>query len=370
MTRQSLLLAILILVLPAGLAAQVWTDPFNYGGTVLGTWVEYGGDWTGWAGMAKSEEKWLDAQWLVQPTRSFQECVLQCVVKANSASTIKSQAGGLSLRVADPANNVDMVTATLEDRAGNGLFNGVSIKERRTGGGGIRTLASKVLSPAVTQATLRFLGRGSDLVALVDTDGDGVWDYRLRGGAIQVTPKVAPIAILGSRGVLVDDLKLYDAVVYETEWGLRRPAGAGFLLPDPGPARPRVPGGLLLPELGYPGGRAVARFRSGPTTCSWSRSPTVCQGSSRFSGTLDASGDATLTIKIPNVAVLSGMVFYLAFITYDATGILEISQDMRTTVVSCTNQTGRPGRVHPSSLCVTRTRSPDVLICGISSARA
>jgi hypothetical protein len=211
MTRQSLLLAILILILPVGLAAQVWTDPFNYGGTVLGTWVEYGGDWTGWSGMAKSEETWLDAQWLVQPTRSYQDCVLQCVVKANSASTIQN-------------------------------------------------------------------------------------------------------------------------------WGIA------------------VGGGRKIPL--WPDNLFVVTINNAL--------PGIFKN---FSGSLDASGDATLTIQIPNVGVLSGPVFYLAFITYDATGILEISQDMRTTVVSCTNQTGRPGRVHRSIFCMRRIRSAEVLICGISSAR-
>jgi len=84
--------------------------------------------------------------------------------------------------------------------------------------------------------------------------------------------------------------------------------GTLFGIPTPGGRIPLDPGPLFFFSLA---------------------NPMVFAG---FSGQLSRSGTASLRVNIPNVPALKGIRFYVAMVTYDATGIRKISEPLGMTI--------------------------------------
>ena len=325
------LIVAVVLVVAGPTQAQVWTDDFTYAGSVLGNWVEHRGDWTALANQAKAAEfnpppPSPFITFATQPTLSYKDCVAQCVVRINPSGQ-KNQVGGVALRVTNPANDKDMVAVEVRDVSGDMKFDTIMLTERTPTGTWYNRNPIRMPTP-VTQVTVRMHVKDDRMSWVVDTDGNGEWDYGANT-SIQNTPAItAPIGILGTYGVLIDDVKIYDAVVWTS--GVWQPVmGNEYPLPIRGLPGKAYQAACALSNTGIPipGGRFVPLWPDALFGASTGGAlPTIFKN---FGGFLDAQGDASPSIDFPVIPPLSGVILYFAFVTYDATGILQVSNDLQ-----------------------------------------
>lgn len=319
---QKLVLSFLVLGLLSGLgAAQLWMEPFNYTGTTLGSWAEYLGDWTAVNNMAQSEQKGA-YQYLVQPNRVFQDCALECYVEYNTSSVNKLQFGGVTFRCNNPAGNTDLIHVKVQDNDSSGDFDSIWLYDRPGG-----STAKTSITPVFLKCTVRMLSIGTRIVAQVDSDMDGKWDHVLtRATTIAVKP--GPVGLCAYGGALMDDFEVFDGVLLDDVASPTPQPGAVVKFVMRGKASAAYQAACSFGTRGFvlPDGRIVPLTVDGLFFASIAAFP-------GFGGLLDANGDGTLQVAIPKAAGLVGLTFYTAFVNYDGTGILNISNDHQVTIV-------------------------------------
>ncbi len=314
------------------LGAQVWKDPMNYTGPNLSPWVKYRGNWTGTGTQVKAEPKGT-RQYLVMPTQTYLNCAIQCVVKYNTASTLLGQYGGVSLRTLNPTQDYDLVYACLADAyLPQGKFLWLLVSERWGPINGRNVLTKSLPSGGIVQATLRLMVVDTLAWAHADTDGNGngYWDINTSGTILRVTPKLGPIGLVGNLNVLIDDVRLFDAVLYGQN-------------PSPPIGHPTYFKLRGLPSTAYQmassfgnwgipvsGGRRIPLWPDNLFAATASNQlPAIFKN---FNGILDAKGDAQANIVIPNDQALIGIAFFTAFVNYSGGSILNISNDWQTII--------------------------------------
>ena len=327
-----LTLALLVLTLIcSGASTQIFTEPFNYpNGTTVGIWKEYLGNWNVVSAAAESEQK-RGYQYLVHPQYSLTDCALECLVIYNSTSSQKLQLGGVSLRCNNPGHatlGADLIYVKIQDNNSSGDLETIYLYEHSTTGG--LSAVSMGVTPCM-KATVRLLAIDNRVEAQVDTTGDGLWDYILTKN-VSLPVKAGPVGMPGYGGAQMDDFRLFDAVMLNAttspkpqpgatlEFVLRGKAGAGYqAATSTGNSGIPLPDGRVIPlaadQLFFVSASGVL--------------PGIFVNYSNF---LDINGDSTIKLALPNVPALVGITFYNGFVTYDASGILQISNDHQVTV--------------------------------------
>lgn len=317
---------LVILVVSGGVAAQIWQDPFNYPpGPNVGSWTESRGLWnavveTSPNVVAESEQKFL-WQYCIQPNRVYQDAVVECVVTYNPKSSQKLQFGGVALRCNNPANDQDLVMVKIQDNNSNGGFDSVWLYDRPGG-----SVATTNISPEFKQGKARLLAIDSRVVAQVDTDMDGLWDFVL-SRTTSVAVKKGPVGIDGFGGNWIDDFALFNGVLLDDTTSPKPQPGATvkFVMRGDPATVYQAASSLGTRGIPLPGG-VVPLSVDGLFFASIAAFP-------GFAGSLDANGDGKLQVTIPNSAALVGQTFYTAFVTYGPGGFKNFSNDHQVTVV-------------------------------------
>ena len=324
--QRTVLAILLLFVATAGLASgQIWMDAFNYpNGTTIGNWQEFKGDWQASNNEALSEAKsvW---QYLTQPNRVYQDCCVQCKVKAASSGL---SFAGLTLRCNDPANGSlgqDLIMAKLQ---GSGSYAQMWLYSLSPTGG---SSAGSGSTPGSATGTIRLLAIDSRLVAHADTTGDGIWDLTLTQ-TTTVPVKPGPVGLAAYTGPSMDDFELWDGVIMDDATNPKPAPGVevkfnlrGFVNAPYQAASALANSGIVLPD-----GRIIPLavdnlFLTSVTNVL----PTIFKN---YQGVLDGNGDATIALDIPNIPVLKGMTIFTAFINYSGSTILNVSNDHQTTI--------------------------------------
>ena len=323
---KSLVLTLSLLALIGGaVSAQIWLEPFNYTGTTLGSWAEYLGDWQAVNNTAESEQKGA-YQYLVQPNRVYQDCAVECLVYYNPNSINKLQFGGVTLRCVNPAGGTDLVHIKIQDNNSSGDFDRVYVYDRP----GSSVYADP--TTPTTKARVRLLAIDSRLVGQADANLNGLWDIELNKTSA-LTLKSGAVGLCAYGGAQMDDFVIFDAVMLNStaspapqpgsalKFVMRGKAGAayqaatsfgnsGIVLPD-GRVIPLAPDALFF--------TSVSGFL-----------PSVFANYANF---LDINGDGSVKVMLPNLPALVGITIFNGFVTYDASGILQISNDHQVTIV-------------------------------------
>jgi len=328
-----LTLALLALTLVCGGAtAQVFMEPFNYpNSTTIGVWKEYLGNWNAVNARAESEQK-RAYQYLVHPQYSLTDCVVESLVIYNSTSSQKLQLGGVSMRCNNPGrspNGAALIHLKIQDNNSSGDLDRIYLYENSTTGS--LSAVSTAVTPCM-KATVRLLAIDKRVEAQVDTTGDGLWDYFLTKN-VSLPVKAGPVGMPGYGGAQMDDFRLFDAVMLNAttspkpqpgatlEFALRGKAGAGYQA-----ATSLGNTGIPLPD-----GRVIPLAADQLFFVSASG---ILPGTFvNYANFLDINGDSTVKIVLPHVPALVGITFYNGFATYDASGILQISNDHQVTVI-------------------------------------
>jgi hypothetical protein len=176
---------------------------------------------------------------------------------------------------------------------------------------------------------IRLMVVGNDALAQVDANLDGRWDTQVRVTTTW-TPQIGPVGFCGYNGAVMNDFRLWD----------------GVCAPDPTSPAP-TPGSVESIKLyGIPGRAyqaATALGNSGlllPNATVLPLSPDQIFAVSvtnvlptvfrNYAGLMDNQGQATISLAIPNVPALKGILLYTAFVNYRAPLILNVSNDHRT----------------------------------------
>lgn len=324
------IVATVLLLLATAASGQVWLDKFYYNnGTTLGTWAEHLGDWTADNNMAKAEVK-FGAQYMTQPKLLFRDCVAQCLVMHNVGANHTLQFGGIALRCVAPGSGTSLIMVKVQNNSSATnptKFDSIWLYQYGFGS----TVSQTSLTP-FPSAKVRLTVLDSRVVAQVDSDLDGVWNYTLTG-SVTTIPAAAPIGMCGFGGVHIDDYELFDAVLLndaasptptpgsEMKMVMRGWANAPYIA-----ASAFGNGGFVLSK--------VARFPLSPDVLfgvtAQNLLPTVFK---QFQGVLDGSGDGALSIKIPGITALKGLTVFTAFLTYRQSQILNVSNDYQFTIL-------------------------------------
>jgi hypothetical protein len=324
MTRMLFVLG--FLAAAAGLASgQIWMDDFSYAnGTTIGSWQEFNGDWQALNNEARCEAKsvW---QYLTQPNRIYQDCCVQCKVIATGSSL---SFGGVTLRCSDPGNGSlgqDLIMAKLQ---GSGSYAQMWLYSLDPTGARVSNSGSTPSSPT---GTIRLLVIDQRVVAHADTTGDGIWDLTLTH-TTNVAIKAGPVGLDGYNGPAMDDFLLWDGVIMddaaspapkpgvEVKFNLRGFANAPYQA-----ASSLANSGIVLPD-----GRIIPLAADTLfLTSVINVLPTVFKN---YSNVMDGSGNATISLAIPNIPALTGLTIYTAFVNYSGATILNISNDHQTTI--------------------------------------
>lgn len=325
---QKTIFALLMLSLIGGAAtAQVWMEPFNYpNGTNLGSWQEHLGDWNAVSNTAESEQK-RAYQYLVQPNRTYQDCAVECLVFYNPKSSQALQFGGVTFRCNNPAGNTDLVHVKVQDNNSSGDFDSIWLYDRPGGA------TSKTSITGFLKAKVRLLGIDKRMEAQVDDTGDGLWDHIL-ARTTSIAVKTGPIGLCAYGGAQMDDFAVFDAVILGDTTNPK---------PQPGAVQKFVLRGK--PGMGYQAatsfgntGIVLADGRVIPLNADpllfLSMSGLASTVFGNYNNFLDINGDSTASLTIPNIPSLVGITLYTGFVTFDASGIIQISNDHQVTIVS------------------------------------
>ncbi len=325
--RKSLFALLVLSLIGGAAAAQVWMEPFNYpNGTTIGSWKEFLGDWNAVNNTAESEQK-RAYQYLTQPNRVYQDCALECMVFYNPKSSQKLQFGGVTVRCNNPAGSTDLVHVKVQDNNSSGDFDSIWLYDR-PGGATAKTSITGFL-----KAKVRLLCIDKRLEAQIDDTGDGLWDHIL-ARTTALTVKAGPIGLCAYGGAQMDDFAVFDAVILGDttnpkpqpntvqKFVLRGKPGLGYQAATSFGNR-----GIVLPD-----GRVIPLTAEPLFFLSTSGlAPTIFTNYNNF---LDINGDNTVQLAIPNIPALIGNTVYTGFVTFDASGIIQISNDHQVTIVS------------------------------------
>ncbi len=308
-----------LLAAATGASAQVLTDSFTYpDGPTIGTWVEAKGNWNTVSNQAEAEQV-FSWQYLTHPSAMYKDVACQCVVTYNAASTQALQFGGVAIRATGAATDTNLIMCKFQDNDSSGDFDRLYIYDRP----GTSTWADPT-TPS-KQGLVRLLAIDTRIVCQLDTDGDGAWDLVINHTSSQAAAS-GPVGLSGFGGALLDDFKLFNAV----------------LLPDTAnpPANPGTTQQYVM--RGNPGDSFQAALSLGNSGIPLGAAGTIplsldplLQTSLNFrafAGTLDANGDGSFTFFIPSIPALVGFRYYAAFVTINA-GITGISNDHQVTII-------------------------------------
>ena len=327
--KTTVLTLLALTVIAAGVSAQVWMDPFTYPDGPLasvGGWNAVAGAWTVKNNIAVAEDKFL-WQYANQPNRTFQDGVAQCLVAHNGGATNTLQFGGVALRCVGTSDTVMVKVQNNSSATNPTSFDSIWLYEQPG------SAATKTgITPTFPRALVRLALLGQRAEAFVDSDLDGKWDHVV-STTLTGTPKVAPVGIDGFGGVQIDDFEIFDAVILgdtanprptpgsTLKYVLRGKSGAGYQA-----ATSLSNSGIVLPD-----GRIIPLTPDTIFTVSVTGVlPTVF---SNYANWLDINGDGSVKLAVPPATSLVGITLFTAFITYDASGILQVSNDHRETIV-------------------------------------
>lgn len=329
--RRAALVGLVMAVCGLGSSAQHFTEPFNYGGTTLGAWVEHLGDWQAVSNQARTPQNISTGDmYLTLPSQSFVHGVIEADVSTNTLSTFQVRNAGVTLRTLDPNNGRNMISFFLRSNlATPNLWNRGQIFEYyhdRSGG------ATRGNTPTIntSSARIRLIVAGSRATGLVDSDLNGSWDLRSVAFQAATNPVMAgPIGLAGQGHALIDNVAVYNAAVQETDFAITPRLGFTTSVLIFGQASLAYQAACSFGNGGIPigGGRSIpltADALFGLTA--GGALPAVFQS---FAGVLDANGQATVGIAPPNDPALVGLVMYFAFVTANGSTIVGISQDVR-----------------------------------------
>ena len=324
--RRALLLLLVLTALASLGGAQVFFDHFDYpAGPTLGPWVLDRGKWQATGQAAQAEDLFL-WQYLTRPNFLFQDCAAECTVTYNTQATQKLQFGGITLRCNGGATDTDLIMVKVQDNNSSGDFDSIWLYERP--GGAVSTTS---ITPAFTKARVRLCALGNTAVASVDTNMDGVWDHVLTR-TLTSTVKAGPIGVDGFGGVLIDDFVYFDAVIIDDPASPTPSPGNEVIFKIHGFMNGPFQAATALTHSGIPlyDGRIVPLGHDNVFLTSVTNAlPMIFKN---YNGILDSNGDAAIRLALPNLPALKGLNLYTAFVNYHTTGVLNISNDLQTTI--------------------------------------
>jgi len=323
---------IVLFLLLAGLvggaaSAQIWMDAFNYpNGTNLGSWKELTGDWKATNNLAEAEVK-FSWQYLVQPNRVYKDCVAQVLVMHNNGANHTLQFGGIALRCPSSGTNVMVKVQNNNYSVNQTKFDCIWLYEHP--GGSTNSLN---LTP-FAKAQVRLIVLDQKAIAQVDSDLDGIWNYQVTR-TLTSAPQPGPVGIDGFGGVHVDDFILFDGVIVDKPGNPKPTPGSGLLFDLRGTPSKFYQAASSLGNTGIPlfDGRVIPLSADNLFLLSVTNvAPFIF---ANYSGLLDPSGNGFVKVNLPAIPALVGVTFYTAFVTYDATGVVNISNDHQVTIIS------------------------------------
>ena len=191
--------------------------------------------------------------------------------------------------------------------------------------GGLSATSTSI--PSCTKARVRLLVLDSRAVARIDCNRNGKWDVTVNK-TLSLPVKAGPVGICGYNGSFMDEYKAYNSVILEETSSTPMPnPGAEYKMvirgaPGDGyqAAASLGTSGVVLPN-GYvlPLAADSLLFASASNVL-----PGLFKN---FRGFLDINGDATISVAIPNLPALSGLTFYVAFVSFKGSTFLTVSND-------------------------------------------
>ena len=306
------------------LGAQVWLDTFDYpAGPTIGAWVKHLS--TNWAatGTQVQAEPVAKYHHLTHPAYVYQDCVAEVDVDYNSSHG-GLEFGGVILRANAPGQNTYGSDLVLVKVQGSSAFTITYLYEHSVTGGLGST--SKTL-PSCTKARVRLHTIDQRVVARIDANRDGTWDVTVERN-VSLPAKAGPVGICGYNGTFMDNYRIYNAVILEAQTGQPQPnPGTEYKMVIRGPAGDGYQAatsisttGIVLPN-GYvlPLTAETMMFASATNVL-----PTIFRN---YQGFLDINGDASISLAIPALPVLTGLPLYTAFVAFKGSTVTAVSND-------------------------------------------
>lgn len=324
------LLALLVLIVIGGAAgAQFMMDDYNgYTGSTLGLWKEYAGNWNAVNGTAEAGQVKLYQYLVWENPRNdlkFKDCVAECQVMYNPKSIVKLQFGGVALRIGNAAGGTDMIHVKVQDNNSNGDFDTIWLYERPG------SAASKQGVTGFKTALVRLTCLDQNAVAEIDVNGDGLWDHVINK-KLAIVAKSAHVGLCAYGGAQMDNFKVFNAVMALAPTNPSPQPGQvlSYVLRGTPKAAYQAATAFTTGTVAAPGGANVPLAPDALFFLSIAGLPSVFVNYANY---LDTKGDGSVKLAIPKIPALVGITFYSAFVTYNTSGVLEVSNDVQVTVV-------------------------------------
>lgn len=320
---------LLVLVVLAGAAgAQVYFYDFTYdplGTTLNSVWKEDKGDW---AVTSLNGQNWLQSQptsawqYATAPAQQYLNCCVQCEVRHPGPNLVF---GGVTLRCLNPngsSSGQDLLMAKMQGSSG---LNGMWLYTYSPTGAAV---TKSTVYTSTQQGTIRLLVDGNNAIAQVDANGDDVWDAQVNVTTTW-TPQIGPVGFCGYNGALMDKFRLWDGVIMDDPTSPAPTPGAIVKFQLAGASGLPYLAATALSNKGFllPGQRKLPLSPDGLFSLSVTN---VLPATFRnYGGVMDNQGHATISLAIPKIAALKGIMLYTAFVNYRSPYIYNVSHDHR-----------------------------------------
>ncbi len=325
MKRTLCTIALVVATTPLA-AAQLFTDSFTYpDGPTFGTWVEDKGNWNAVSNQAESEQVFAWQYCTIPTIPNIQDACVECDVRYNPSSTQALQFGGVALRMNGAATDTNLLMVKIQDNNSSGDFDSLWLYERPGGA------TSNLTWGMATSARVRLLAIDNDVMAMADTNNDGVFDVVLRR-TVALAPTPGPVGIDGFGGALIDNFAFYDAVIMPLSSNPTPTPGAkiDYKLRGFPNAAYQVATSLGNSGIALPSGAIVPLSLDQLFFASVSGNlPTVFQG---YTGVMDSNGDASASLQLPPIPALTGITLFTSFMNLAGTTFLNVSNEDHLTI--------------------------------------
>lgn len=324
---QRSIVLVIVLALAAAAGAQVYVETFSYpdGPTIPG-WTAAAGTWAISNGrLVASGSGW---RYINKDGITAKDCVMDGEFFLVTSTL---QFGGLTGRHPGGTSTTNLVMCKIQNNSSPGpvtAFNRCYIYEQPGG-----SVYQDVPLPRPTTVFCRMILLDARAWMLVDADQNGTFEMTV--GPYPLTSVLGTGLVgMNSYGPCeMDNFKFYNAVLVDATGNPAPQPGASlkFALRGRIGAAYQAASSLGRSGISIGSGRSIPLAVDSLFFLTLSRAaPTIF---ANYVGFLDINGDGTLQVNLPKASALVGVTFYTAFITFDPSGILQVSNDHQVAIV-------------------------------------
>ena len=320
-------LVLVTLLLGTALGAQVLVETFTYpNGPTIPGWTGGPGSWSINNGrLTATGSGW---RYITRDGLKAKDCVMDGEFFLIGSAL---QFGGLTARHPGGSTTTNLVMCKIQNNSSPGpvtAFNRGYVYEQP--GGSVYT---DVPLPRPTSCFCRMVILDTNAWMLVDADQDGIFEMTVGPRPLTSVLQAGLVGMNSYGACEMDNFKYYNAVIFDDPASPKPQPGASLKFVLRGKAGAGYQAASSFGRAGIPVGSGWSIPLTADPLFFLTVSGAVPALFSNYASFLDINGDGSVKVHLPGVPALVGITIFTAFVTYDPSGILEISNDHQVTIL-------------------------------------